>query len=104
MNAFSKLAVVVISTLFLSGSYAFADCGDVTKSTDQVDTSSLDVDPPSDHATVYTQKDGTNVPLGESYNLATSEQDVVAQQNREETATAKGEEHIEKCALEDAAE
>jgi len=107
MNTLAKLTASA-AVVLLSGSMAFADCVDTTASTtsDAVKTPPVAKDgstapleeEPADSAQQAdaepTQKDGSNMPLAESEgdrseeNLATSQQDVEAQQEGEQTAAA----------------
>jgi len=109
MNMFSKFAAGV-AVVLLSGGMAFADCVDTTASTtpDGMKTPPIAKDgstaPLEQEAAKSdqqqagaepTQKDGGNMPLAQSEgdqseeNLATSQQDVEAQQEGEQTAAAK---------------
>lgn len=108
MNTASKLAAASVMVLFTAG-FASADCVDTTASTTSGamktppiakdgSKAPLEVEP-SDGAKTGTQdqaaqKDGTTMPLageegGGDKNLATSQQDVEAQQQGDQTAAAK---------------
>lgn len=108
MTTVSKLAAVSVIVL-LSGGFALADCVDTTTSTTDsvVKTPPIAKDGskaplevgPSDSAKTgaqdqAAQKDGNTMPLtseegGGDKNLATSQQDVEAQQKGDRTAAAK---------------
>jgi hypothetical protein len=108
MNTVSKLAAAC-AVVLLSGGFALADCMDTTASTSSGEMKTppiakdgskapLEVEP-SDSAKTGTQdqpaqKDGSTMPLaseqgGGDKNLATSQQDVEAQQKGDKTAAAK---------------
>lgn len=106
----SKIVFAAIANLLLLGGYAMAECDDMSsahanaqQNTAPVakDGSSapLEVKPEAEshNEAKSPSKDGSNVPLNESKNLATSQQDIEAQQQGDKTAAEKGAEGTDKC-------
>ena len=101
MNAFTRTIAVASASLLLSGGIALAECADntTTNSTASVKTPPISKDAtkaplqvePNKDAAAGAQKNGRNMPLGENKDVATSQQDVVAQQQGDKTAAAKAE-------------
>ena len=99
MNLFVRVATVAGTTLLLSSGMAFAECTDTTttNSTAAVKTPPISKDgsnaplqvEPDKNAANSAQKDGSNMPLNENKDVATSQQDVEAQQQGDKTAAAK---------------
>ncbi|MHA6686884.1 hypothetical protein [Mesorhizobium sp. A556] len=109
MNTFTKIATAATTALLLSGGLAMADCADTTTSTsnsaDATKTPPISKDgtkaplevQPNKDAAASPQKDGSNMPMAEDKNVATSQQDVEAQQHGDQTAAAKAEDKTEPC-------
>lgn len=112
MKALSNMAAVAVAALLVSGGVAMAECVDTTTSatdsTGSVKTppiskdgtkAPLEAQPGSDsNAAAEPQKDGSNMPLGENEDVATSQQDVEAQQHGDKTAAAQNEDKADACA------
>jgi hypothetical protein len=106
---FTSLALIAIGMAALTSQPSFADCVDITGSTATEDRSGIAKDgtraPMEGSETTQAQKnkadanapqkEGGTLPLGKNPNLATSEQDVVAQQHGDKTAAAKAQQ--DKC-------
>ncbi len=99
----TSLALIAIGMSALTSQPSFADCVDITGSTTTEDRSGIAKDgtraPMEGSETTQAQKnkaaanapqkEGGTLPLAKNPNLATSEQDVVAQQHGDKTAAAK---------------
>jgi hypothetical protein len=110
MNTLSNVAVAATAALLLSSGWALADCADTTASTSNSTAATktppiakdgtnapLEVQPNKDAASASPQKDGSNMPMAEDKNIATSHQDVEAQQHGDKTAAAKAENSSDNC-------
>ena len=102
-------AAATAALLLLSGGLAMADCADTTTSTSNSAAATktppiskdgtkapLEVEPNKD-AAASPQKDGSNMPMAEDKDIATSQQDVEAQQHGDKTAAAKADDKKEPC-------
>ena len=110
MKNFRPIVAAAITTLLLSSGMAMADCVDTTTaapdSTASTKTPSISKDgttaplevQPDKNAAGDAQKDGSNMPLAESKDIATSQQDVEAQQRGDKTAAAKTGDKQDACA------
>jgi hypothetical protein len=109
MNAFPKIVATAATALLLTGGFAMADCADTTASSGNSAAATktppiskdgskapLEVQP-NKQATATPQKNGSNMPMAEDKNVATSQQDVEAQQHGDKAAAAKAEDKKEPC-------
>ena len=109
MKLFSIMGVAATTALLLSSGMAMADCTDTTGSTSSsaavTKTPPISKDgtkaplevQPNKAAAASPQKNGANMPLAENKDLATSQQDVEAQQHGEKTAAAKADDKSKPC-------
>lgn len=105
----TSLALIAVGMAALTSQPSFADCVDITGSTTTEGRSGIAKDgthaPMEGSETTQAQKnkaganapqkEGGTLPLAKNPNLATSEQDVVAQQHGDKTAAAKAQQ--DKC-------
>ena len=109
MKIYTNIAAAATAALLLSGGLAMADCVDTTTSTSSFAAATktppiskdgtkapLEVQP-NKAAAASPQKNGANMPLAENKDLATSQQDVEAQQHGEKTAAAKADDKSKPC-------